>query len=202
MSTALKRRLLVVERDVLAARALCQMVMELGFEVGGIADNARDALEELSSGAYDLVLLEDGLRGDIDSAALAVRIRDTLRVPVVYVAEMKDLSFFHRIKESDPYGIVLKPFTALALQVQLELAFHRWALERERERMLPGRLAAHEALDAAFDAMLPICSCCKKIPEHNGRWAKLEDYLGRHADVQFTHSFCPECEQKLYGAVR
>jgi len=41
--------------------------------------------------------------------------------------------------------------------------------------------------------LLPICASCKKIRNDSGYWQKLEEYLEKHTDVQFTHGLCQEC---------
>ncbi len=203
MNAALKRRILVVQGDALEAKAVGLLALRLGYEVGAVVDNAEDAQIELRSAEYDLVLLEDVIRGPVDSAALAVEIRDRQGLPVVFVARLDDLKRWHKIKESDPYGVVMKPVEEMALRVQLDLALHRRAQERERELLRPGRLEAHARLRAKKgEALLPICAGCKKISGDDGRWSKLEEYFARHADVHFTHSFCPECETRLYGAAK
>ena len=46
--------------------------------------------------------------------------------------------------------------------------------------------------------LLPICSNCKKMRNDEDYWEAVADYLRKHADLEFTHSICPECAQKLY----
>ncbi len=46
--------------------------------------------------------------------------------------------------------------------------------------------------------MLPICASCKKIRNDSNYWDSVEKYLKTHLDVDFTHSICPDCQQKLY----
>jgi PAS domain-containing protein len=46
--------------------------------------------------------------------------------------------------------------------------------------------------------LLPICSRCKKIRNDDGYWEAVADYLRKYADLDFTHSICPECAHKLY----
>ena len=50
-------------------------------------------------------------------------------------------------------------------------------------------------------AHLPICAECKKIRNENNEWINFENYLESHIDVDFSHSFCPECLKKLYPEV-
>ena len=46
--------------------------------------------------------------------------------------------------------------------------------------------------------LLPICASCKRIRDDNGYWNQLESYIRDHSDAEFTHSICPECQEKLY----
>ncbi len=45
--------------------------------------------------------------------------------------------------------------------------------------------------------LLPICAWCKKVRDDEGYWGAVEAYLGRHSDLRFTHSVCPECQARL-----
>lgn len=52
--------------------------------------------------------------------------------------------------------------------------------EREHVKMLQG--------------FLPICSYCKKIRDDENLWSQIEEYISDHqANVQFSHSICPDC---------
>lgn len=46
--------------------------------------------------------------------------------------------------------------------------------------------------------LLPICSNCKNIRDDEGYWHQVEEYIGNHAYISFTHSLCPTCIKKLY----
>lgn len=50
-----------------------------------------------------------------------------------------------------------------------------------------------------LSGLLPICSSCKKIRDDRGYWNSLETFFSRHADIDFSHSICPECADRLYG---
>ena len=47
-----------------------------------------------------------------------------------------------------------------------------------------------------LSGLLPICASCKKIRDDQGYWNRLETYIGKHSNVQFSHGYCPECYQK------
>jgi PleD family two-component response regulator len=41
--------------------------------------------------------------------------------------------------------------------------------------------------------LLPICSQCKRIRADKNYWQQIEAYLSQHAEVKFSHGYCPEC---------
>lgn len=48
------------------------------------------------------------------------------------------------------------------------------------------------------DRCLPVCAECKKVRDEKGRWQQIELYLHRHYDIDFTHSYCPDCLSHQY----
>jgi hypothetical protein len=44
-----------------------------------------------------------------------------------------------------------------------------------------------------LEGILPICMDCKKIRDAGGVWHRLENYITRHSEVNFSHGYCPEC---------
>lgn len=49
-----------------------------------------------------------------------------------------------------------------------------------------------------LSGLLPICSSCKNVRDDNGYWDKIETYISRHSDADFSHGICPDCAKKLY----
>lgn len=46
--------------------------------------------------------------------------------------------------------------------------------------------------------LIPICSSCKKIRDDQGTWNRIESYIAKHTEAEFTHSYCNDCIRKLY----
>lgn len=49
-----------------------------------------------------------------------------------------------------------------------------------------------------LSGLLPICSSCKNIRDDRGYWDRIESYVSKHSDAEFSHGICPECAKKLY----
>jgi PAS domain-containing protein len=60
--------------------------------------------------------------------------------------------------------------------------------------------ALKNALDEVktLRGFVPICSQCKNIRDDKGFWQKVEEYVQKHSEAQFSHSICPDCARKLY----
>jgi PAS domain S-box-containing protein len=56
-------------------------------------------------------------------------------------------------------------------------------------RELEGSLAEVKTLQA----ILPICSYCRKIRDDENYWHTVEVYVARHTNSRFSHSICPDC---------
>jgi hypothetical protein len=84
----------------------------------------------------------------------------------------------------------------------LEMVFNdmmekRQQREEERETLIR-ELQEAMAEVRTLTGMLPICASCKKIRDDKGYWTKIESYIRDHSEVEFSHSLCPECVEKLY----
>jgi hypothetical protein len=85
------------------------------------------------------------------------------------------------------------------------LEYHRengtqevWALVSATAIEFGGRRRALLVIDNISDltdvqSFLPICSVCKKIRPEKDRWMPLESYFKNYWDVDFSHSYCPDC---------
>ncbi len=64
--------------------------------------------------------------------------------------------------------------------------------EEERERLLTElQLAMGEV--RTLQAILPICSYCRKIRDDANYWHSVEAYISAHTNTRFSHSICPTC---------
>jgi hypothetical protein len=69
---------------------------------------------------------------------------------------------------------------------------------KARERELAAKVKEALAQVKTLSGLLPICSACKKIRDDKGYWNQIESYFEENSEVDFTHSVCPDCMQRLY----
>jgi PAS domain S-box-containing protein len=74
----------------------------------------------------------------------------------------------------------------------------RQRAKEEMERLIRDLMDALAQVKT-MKGLLPICSSCKKIRSDEGYWKSIETYIEEHSEASFTHGFCPDCVQKLYG---
>jgi hypothetical protein len=47
-------------------------------------------------------------------------------------------------------------------------------------------------------SLLPMCAGCKKIRDGENYWRTVEEYFKQSLDIDFSHSFCEACLERLY----
>ncbi|MFW2373858.1 MAG: PAS domain-containing protein [Gammaproteobacteria bacterium] len=72
----------------------------------------------------------------------------------------------------------------------------RKQMEHERDELIK---SLQEALNEikTLKGIIPICSYCHSIRDDKGAWSRIEAYISRHSDAEFSHGICPECEVKV-----
>ena len=73
-------------------------------------------------------------------------------------------------------------------------------LKMSEEKLQDERDSLQKALAEVkkLSGLLPICASCKKVRDDKGYWNQIESYIRDRSEVDFSHSICPECAEKLY----
>ena len=101
-----------------------------GIQVLGSSDEYDEAIEEINKLKPSLVLLDIQLEGDKDGVDVAEYL-DKMNVHYMYITSQTDPNTLARVKETNPLGYIVKPFTEAGLLSNIELAWHSIAKEDE-----------------------------------------------------------------------
>nr|MBF0220970.1 hypothetical protein [Desulfobulbaceae bacterium] len=73
----------------------------------------------------------------------------------------------------------------------------RQKTEKENKLLIDELRAAINKVKT-LSGLLPICSSCQQIRDAEGKWSKVDEYIQKRTDAEFTHGICPTCAKKLY----
>jgi DNA-binding LytR/AlgR family response regulator len=120
-----KNEIVVVEDEALIADHIEQTLIEAGYNVVGVFDNADDTFHFFNSKSADLILLDINLNGSLDGVDIAHQINKNYQIPIVFLTSNTDKNTVDRVKHTIPSGFVTKPFTAEDLISNIEIAMYK-----------------------------------------------------------------------------
>lgn len=122
-------RVVIVEDERIVAHDLEVRLGQLGYEVVGTTGSGESAVMMVDELRPDVVLMDLVLSGRMSGTEAARVIWQRSRTPVVYLTAFSDAVVLDDIKDSEPYGYLLKPFEPRQVHAILQLAISR----RDRE---------------------------------------------------------------------
>jgi chemotaxis response regulator CheB len=127
---------LVVEDEGIVALNLRKRLEELHYRVCATVRTGEDAVEAAGEMGPDVVLMDIRLPGMIDGTEAARVIWEKYQLPVVYVTAYADEETLDKVKETQAYGYIVKPFNPAEVHAIIQLALER--RERETSELRPG----------------------------------------------------------------
>jgi len=117
-----KTKILVVENEAIIANDIQDMLKDMGYDVPAIASSGEEAIKKAEEIKPDLVLMNIGLKWDMDGIGAAAHIHNRFNIPVVYVTAYMDEKMLERAKVTEPFGYIIKPFEDKELSSAIEKA--------------------------------------------------------------------------------
>jgi DNA-binding response OmpR family regulator len=194
-------KILVAEDDAVTRKILVVTLERLGWDVIQAADGeaAWQVFETLKGKDAPEMAVLDWMMPSVEGVEICRRLRTTPGFELVYVILVTSRGG----KEDLSYGLaagandyITKPFDPVELQARVRVGERMVRLQRS----LAARVTELEAALAhvqRLQGLLPICSYCKKVRNEANYWEQVESYLGAHSDLDFTHSICPQCTEKM-----
>lgn len=188
-----KKRILIVEDQLIIALDLEQILINLGYEVAGIVNTGEESVEFVRNSRPDLVLMDIMLSGSIDGIAAAEIIHKTLDVPIIYLTAHSDEKSLERANLTGPYGYIVKPIDEKDLYTAIEIALHRFKMDRVLKKSeMKYRTLFEQSLDPIFitDENAVIIDANPAMLELFGYsieqiiWHRADEFFKEHKDYQ------------------
>jgi chemotaxis response regulator CheB len=129
--------ILIVEDEAIVALNLQKRLEELGYRVRTSVRTGEEAVEAIGSTEPDLVLMDIRLPGPMDGTEAARAIWEKYQVPVIYVTAYADEETLGKVRTTEAYGYIVKPFKPAEIHATIQVALERRA--RELNALAPGR---------------------------------------------------------------
>ncbi|WP_309229734.1 hybrid sensor histidine kinase/response regulator [Oscillatoria sp. FACHB-1407] len=124
-------KILIVEDEVIVAKIIANQLKQLGYTVTDTVSSGAVAIAKAIETSPDLILMDIVLKGDIDGITTATRIREQIDIPIIYLTAYADDQTLQRAKMSQPFGYIIKPFTANDLRVAIEIGLFKHHINQE-----------------------------------------------------------------------
>ena len=132
----MNKKILIVEDEFVIAHDLRNILTRLGYEVIGIALSEAKAVPLLEQQTPDLVLLDIQLKGNKTGIDIAHLLNDRYQVPFVFVTSFSDQQTIAQVKDTRPFGYLLKPFKPEQIYAAVEIALAH-AENRTLQKQMP-----------------------------------------------------------------
>jgi len=130
-------QVLIIEDDLVIAENLKENLIELGYQVTGVAPDATTAIRMYRQKQPDVCIADIYLKG---SAKNGIEIMQQLNagteIPIIYLTSFSDHEFREKAKSTNPSAYLMKPASKTQIDVAIDFAltnFHKKQLEIESD---------------------------------------------------------------------
>lgn len=120
-----KKRILLVEDEIITAMDLESELIELGYEVPAIAASGDEAIRMAAAIQPDLILMDITLAGGMTGIEAAEQIRLAQQIPVIFLTAHGDSETLAMAKTAQPYGYLTKPCSLDSMMRTIEVALYK-----------------------------------------------------------------------------
>ena len=193
-----KIKILIVEDEFIVANDLRLMLTRAGYLVVGIASSVIQARQLIALKSPDWVLLDIILKGEMTGIDLAFELRET-GIPFLFISANTNQSTLESVKETQPYGFMVKPFRERDLLIMLDIALYKYDIEHGNMSIgSPANQPPSEvpAIEGVIGQSPGLISVLKKIgivaPSSTSVLIVGESGTGKEALAQAVHALSPK----------
>lgn len=117
-----KKKVLIVEDEMIISLMLQQMVVQMDHEVVGKATTGEMAVQKALEARPEVILMDIRLQGKMDGIEAIIQIQKEINVSVIYITGNTDQMYKKRVKQTEFLDFLVKPITQHQLSHSLNLA--------------------------------------------------------------------------------
>ncbi len=123
----MKKKIAIIEDEVIIAENLGRIVKKLGYEVVAVANSYAEGGAAITAGLADMYLIDINLKeGENNGIKLAREVSNNSQKPIIFISSYADTETINKAKFTNPVGYILKPFNQQTIYSTLEIAFHNY----------------------------------------------------------------------------
>jgi len=200
-----KSKILVVDDIADNIEIVREILNSRGYEVH-TAESGHKAIKKASNTEYDLIIL-DVMMPEIDGYEVCRQLKKntkTKEIPVIFLTAKTYINDMVKGFKAGAVDYITNPFRSeeitIRVHTHIELKKTKDSLKEEvkKEKKLSAELKEALAKVKTLSGLLPICCYCFKIKDTEGYWRRVDEYIRKHADVEFSHGICDECSKKVF----
>ena len=212
----LEMTILIVDDDSITQKLLKGIFKKQGYHKILVSNSGEQALELIRKDPPDLILLDVFMPG-IEGYEVCKKLNAdnaTAHIPVIMVTggPAQEDEAIEKSFQAGAMDFITKPIRTIEFLARVRSGLtikrnhdllvdeldNRKKAEDEKAKLIKKLEQALSEIKS-LKGMVPICSNCKKIRDDKGYWNKLEVYIQKHSEAEFSHGLCPDCSEKLYG---
>lgn len=116
---------MIVEDESIIAEDLADSLKTMGYEVVDIVSSGEEAILIAAEKQPNLILMDVMLQGEMDGVTAAEQIQSNLQIPIIFLTAYTDNKTLQRVKATNPFGYIVKPFEERNLHLTIEIALQR-----------------------------------------------------------------------------
>ncbi|MGD1929829.1 MAG: EAL domain-containing protein [Leptolyngbyaceae cyanobacterium] len=168
--------ILVVEDEGLISLDIETHLLNLGYQISGIAETGQASIEKALEARPDLILMDIRLKGEMDGIEAASAITAQLDVPIIFLTAFADPETLKRAKQISPFGYILKPFDTIDLRTSIEIALQKHRSDKVIKRQ---KNWLNTVLESIGDAVITTdivgnITFINRVAESLTQWSKAE----------------------------
>ena len=131
-----RKRIMVVEDEGVTAMMISSSLVEMGYSVIAAEFSGEEAVKKAEEDRPDLIVMDIVLDGEMDGIEAAGEIQSRFRIPVVYLTAHSSDAMLKRIKKTEPFGHIIKPFNDRELHAAIEIALYKHEMEEKLRKKM------------------------------------------------------------------